>query len=185
MKSTIAMAATVAMLAAQPVCAANWSVDYAKSKLGFTAIWSKEPFSAAFKTWKADITFDPADLAHAHADVTVQLASEASDEADFDDGLKGALGFQVSQFPAAHFVTTGFTHKSGNDYVATGHLSLKAATKDVTLPFTLTIQGNQAHMKGSAVVLRTDYGVGQGIWQAPSPVAHEVTVTIDIVATKM
>ena len=184
MKSLM-MIAAAALLTAAPAYAASWNVDYAKSKLGFTAIWSKEPFLATFKTWKADIAFDPADLAHAHADVTVQLASEASDEADFDDGLKGALGFQVSQFPAAHFVTTGFTHKSGNDYIAIGRLSLKGVTKEVTLPFTLTIQGNQAHMKGSAVVVRTDYGVGQGIWTAPSPVAHEVTVTIDITATKM
>jgi polyisoprenoid-binding protein YceI len=173
-----------ALLAATPAFAASWNVDTVKSKLGFTVLWSNEPFSAAFKKWKADIAFDPADLAHAHVDVSVDLASEASDEPDFDDGLKGALGFQISQFPAAHFVTTGFTHKSGNDYVATGKLSLKGVTKDVTLPFTLTIQGNQAHMKGTAVVVRTDYGVGQGTWSAPSPVAHEVTVTIDIVATK-
>lgn len=180
-----AIAITAALLAAVPACAANWNVDYAKSKLGFTAIWSKEPFSASFKSWKADIAFDPADLAHAHADVTVQLGSEASDEPDFDDGLKGALGFQIAQFPAAHFVTTGFTHKSGNDYVAIGRLTLKGVTKDVTLPFALTIQGNQAHMKGSAVVIRTDYGVGTGMWAPPTPVAHEVTVKIDIVATKM
>jgi len=114
----------------------------------------------------------------------VQLGSEASNEPDFDDGLKGALGFQTSQFPTAHFVTTGFTHKSGNDYVATGRLTLKGVTKDVTLPFALTIQGNQAHMKGSAVVIRTDYGVGTGMWAPPTPVAHEVNVTIDITATR-
>ena len=178
-------AIAAALLAAAPASAANWNVDYAKSKLGFTAQWSNEPFTADFKAWKAEIAFDPADLAHARADVTVQLASETSDEPDFDDGLKGAMGFQAAQFPAAHFVTTGFTHKAGNNYVATGKLSLKGVTKDVTLPFTLTIQGNQAHMKGSAVVIRTDYGVGQGTWAAPSPVAHEVTVNIDITATKM
>jgi polyisoprenoid-binding protein YceI len=184
MKFIPALAATAAILAATPVFAASWNVDTAKSKLGFTVLWSNEPFSASFRKWKADVAFDPADLAHAHADVTVDLASEASDETDFDEGLKGALGFQVSQFPAAHFVTTGFTHKSGNDYVATGKLSLKGVTRDVTLPFTLTIQGNQAHMKGTATVVRTDYGVGQGMWTAPSPVAHEVTVTIDLFATK-
>jgi len=174
-----------ALLAAAPASAAHWSVDYAKSKLGFTVLWSKEPFSAGFKTWKADIAFDPADLAHAHADVTVDLGSEASDEPEFDEGLSGPLGFQTTRFPTARFVTTGFTHKAGNDYVATGKLSLKGVTRDVTLPFTLTLQGNQAHMKGSAVVIRTDYGIGTGTWAAPSPVAHEVTVNIDIVATKM
>ena len=111
---------------------------YCEKQTRLHRAWSKEPFSAAFKSWKADIDFDPADLAHAHADVTVDLASEASDEAEFDDGLKGALGFQVSQFPEAHFVTTGFAHKAGNAYVATGSLSLRGVTKDVTLPFTLT-----------------------------------------------
>jgi polyisoprenoid-binding protein YceI len=181
----VSMTGLAAFCAAVPAEAAHWNVDYARSNLGFTVLWSKEPFSASFKSWKAAIDFDPADLAHAHADVTVDLGSEASDEADFDDGLKGAEGFQIAQFPAAHFVTTGFTHKTGDAYVATGKLSLKGVTRDVTLPFTLTIQGNQAHMKGSAVVMRTDYGVGMGQWSAPtSPVVRDVTVTIDIIATK-
>jgi polyisoprenoid-binding protein YceI len=184
MKALILVAGAAALFAATPAAAAHWTVDHAKSKLGFTVAWSNEPFSGAFKTWKADIDFDPADLSHAHVDVTVDLASETSDEAEFDDGLKGAQGFQVSQFPMAHFVATSFTHKAGNNYVATGKLSLRGVTKDVTLPFTLTIDGAQAHMKGTALVIRTDYGVGQGMWTAPNPVAHEVTVTIDITATK-
>jgi len=172
------------LLAAAPASAAHWTIDYTKSKLGFSVLWSKEPFTAEFKTWKADVDFDSADLAHARADVDVTLASEASDESDFDDGLKGALGFQVSQYPHAHFVTTAFTHKLGNDYLATGRLSLRGVTKDVTLPFTLTLDGERAHMKGTATIIRTDYGVGQGIWSAPTPVAYDVTVTIDIYATR-
>jgi polyisoprenoid-binding protein YceI len=176
------LAATIA--AATPASAAQWNVDYSKSRLGFSVLWSKEAFSGAFKSWTADIVFDPADLAHAHADVTVNLASETSDEPDFDDGLKGALGFQVSQFPAAHFVTTGFAHKAGDTYVATGRLSLRGATRDVTLPFTLKIAGTHAHMQGSVDVIRTDFGVGQGMWSGPTPVAHEVAVTIDLNASQ-
>lgn len=183
MKARSVILATL-VIAAAPASAAQWSVDYARSKLGFSVLWSKEPFAGAFKTWAADVTFDPADLAHAHADVTVNLASEYSDESDFDDGLRGALGFQVSQFPVAHFVTTGFVHKAGDSYVATGKLSLHGVTKDITLPFTLTLAGAHAHMKGTAEVIRTDFNVGQGMWTPPSPVAHEVTVTIDLDATR-
>lgn len=167
-----------------PCSAAQWNVDYAKSKLGFTVLWGKEPFSAAFKTWKADIAFDPTDLAHARADVTIDLSSEESDEPDFDSGLKGALGFQVSQYRTSQFATTGFVHKSGDDYVATGHLTIRGTTKTITLPFTLTLDGNHAHMKGAAEVIRTDYGVGSGMWSAPTPVAHNVTVTIDLFAIR-
>ena len=74
-------------------------------------LWSGQPFDATFKSWKADINFDPADLAHAKAIVTIDLGSEASAAPDNDDGLKGAEGFAVSQFPAARFDTTGFSQR--------------------------------------------------------------------------
>jgi len=169
------------MLAA-PAQAAHWNVDYAKSRLGFTVSWSKEPFSGAFQSWKADIDFDPADLVHARADVTIDPASEKSGEPDFDDGLKGALGFDVKKFPDARFSATRFTHASGDNYVAEGTLTIRGISRPLTLPFKLTINGTDAHMAGKAVVLRTDFGVGSGLWAKPEPVAHEVTVTIDLLA---
>jgi polyisoprenoid-binding protein YceI len=175
--------AAAALAFASPAMAAHWNVDAAKSKLGFTVQWSGEPFSAHFDSWKASIDFDPANLATSHADVTIAIGSEASDETDFDTGLKGAQGFAAAQFPSAHFVTSKFTHKSGNDYVADGTLTLKGLTKPVSLPFTLTITGKQAHMVGVAHVMRTDFGIGQGQWAAPTPVSHDVAVNIDIVAT--
>ncbi len=172
------------LLFAAPAAAANWNVDHAKSRLGFTVQWSGEAFVATFKSWKADIAFDPADLAHAKAVVTIDLGSEDSGSSDNDDGLKGAEGFAIGQFPTAKFETTGFTAKGGNNYVATGRLTLHGVAKPVTLPFTLTISGNTAHMVGKAQVLRTDFGLGTGEWAGTTPVAHEVAITIDLTATK-
>jgi polyisoprenoid-binding protein YceI len=177
------IAAALIFATATPAMAAHWNVDTAKSKLGFTVQWSNEPFSARFDNWKANIDFDPTNLAASHADVTIAIGSEASDETDFDSGLKGAQGFAAAQFPSARFVTKSFTHKSGNDYVASGTLTLKGMTKDVTLPFALTINGKQAHMVGTAHLLRTDFEIGQGQWAAPTPVSHDVMVNIDITAT--
>ena len=171
------------MISPARAMAAHWNVDAAKSKLGFTVQWSNEPFTAQFQNWKADIDFDPANLATSHANVTINIGSEASEEADFDTGLKGAQGFAAAQFPSAQFATKNISHKSGNNYVATGTLTLKGVTKDVTLPFTLTIAGKQAHMVGSAHVLRSDFGIGQGQWAAPTPVSHDVSVNMDIIAT--
>jgi polyisoprenoid-binding protein YceI len=176
-------AIAAALLFVTPAVAAHWKVDTAKSKLGFTVQWSNEPFTAHFDSWKADIDFDPANLASSHADVTIAIGSETSDAADLDGGLKGAQGFAAGQFPSARFATKSFSHKSGNDYVADGTLTLKGMTRDVALPFTLTITGKQAHMVGKAHLLRTDFGIGQGQWAAPSPVSHDVLVNIDITAT--
>ncbi|HEX4302269.1 MAG TPA: YceI family protein [Rhizomicrobium sp.] len=167
-----------------PASAANWTVDHAKSRLGFTVQWSSEAFVATFKSWKADIAFDPADLAHAKVVATIDLASETSGSQDNDDGLQGPEGFATNQFPAAKFETTGFTAKGLNAYVATGRLTLHGVTRLVTLPFTLTFAGNSVHMVGKAIVMRTDFGLGTGEWAAPTPIAHEVTITVDLTATK-
>jgi polyisoprenoid-binding protein YceI len=185
MKKLFVAVFALALTASGSTFAGNWTVNYAKSTLGFTVQWSNQPFSANFKTWKADIQFDPADLAHAHVDVTIEMASEASDEDEFDSGIRGALGFQTQQFPTAHFVAANFTHKAGNNYVAKGNLTIRGISKPVTLPFTLAITGKSAHMTGTAQVMRLDYGVGtEGEWAADTPVSHAVTVTVDLTATR-
>jgi len=184
MKHLTGMIGALTLLAATPASAAHWNVDMAHSKLGFTVSWSKQPFTAVFKSWKADIDFDAANLAASKADVSIAIGSETSEEADFDASVQGGIGFGAAQFPTAHFVTKSFTHKSGNDYVAQGSLTLKGVTQPITLPFTLTINGKTAHMVGSAVVMRNLFNVGTGQWAAPDPVAHEVKVNIDITATQ-
>ncbi|HEY8950775.1 MAG TPA: YceI family protein [Rhizomicrobium sp.] len=184
MRYFLSAIAAAALCAAAPAHAAHWNVDSAKSKLGFTVIWAKQPFTASFKDWKADIDFDPANLAASKADVTIAVGSMASGDAETDAGIKGDIGFGAGKFPTAHFVTTGFTHKSGNDYVAQGNLTLKGVTKPVALPFTLTIAGKQAHMTGSATVMRNVFNVGTGEWAKSDPVAWDVKVNIDITATQ-
>lgn len=174
----------VVLLSAHPAAAAHWSVDYAKSRLGFTVQWSNEPFSATFKGWNADIDFDPTNAGSARAAVTIDLASESSDEPEFDSGLQGAQGFATSQFPVARFVTSAFVRTGTNAYVAQGKLTLHGFSREVMLPFTLTMSSRTAHMIGTAHVLRTDFALGEGEWSAPSPVAHDVAITVDLTATQ-
>ncbi len=181
----LAPALAFLLLCASPAAAQpHWTVDAARSKLGFTVQWSGEPFTATFKTWKADIAFDPADLAHSHASVTISVDSEASDFPDNDEGLRGLQGLNVAKFPMAKFETTRFTHAQGNDYVADATLTLHGMTKHVTLPFTLTITGNTAHMVGKAVLMRPDFGLAEGEFSGEKPIARAVTVNVDLVAAK-
>ena len=55
-------------------------------------------------------------------------------------------------------------------------------TQQVSLPFTLTIDGNRAHAVGELVINRIDFGVGQGQWASDNPVSYDVAITVDIVA---
>jgi polyisoprenoid-binding protein YceI len=184
MKTFAGMIAAAVLFAAPSAQAAHWKVDAAHSRLGFSVIWAKQPFSATFKSWKANIDFDAANLAASKADVTIAIGSMTSGDAETDAGIKGDVGFGAAKFPTAHFVTTGFTHKSGNDYVAQGTLTLKGVTKPLALPFTLTVNGKSAHMAGTANVMRNQFGVGTGQWAAPDPVALDVKVNIDLMAVQ-
>jgi polyisoprenoid-binding protein YceI len=178
------VAAAAVAFAAVPAWAAHWTVDTAKSKLSFSVNWSNEPFVGVFHSWKADIEFDPADLAHSHVMATIELGSEASDSPDNDDGLKGAYGFAVDKFPTARFETNGFQRLTDSWYAADARLTIRGVTQPLHLPFKLVFDGNRVHMTGKAVLDRTSFGVGQGEWAAPTPVAHAVTVTVDLIATK-
>jgi len=63
------------ILLARPAAAADWAVDAGKSALGFTASASGVNFDGKFKSWQAEIAFDPANPAAGHAKVTIDMAS--------------------------------------------------------------------------------------------------------------
>jgi polyisoprenoid-binding protein YceI len=181
----ISPAAFAALLAVSPACATAWNVDHAHSKLGFVVQWSGQPFTATFKTWNAKIDFDPANLAASKADVTIDMTSAVSGEDELDQNLPGAQGFDAAKFPTARFVTKNFRGTGKDRYEAVGDLTIRGTTRPVTLPFSLTMQGDTAHMKGEATIARTDFGVGSGsAWEGETPVAHAVKVTVDLTATK-
>lgn len=171
------------------VSAATWNVDYAKSKLGYTIIWDGENSNAIFQKWQAQISFDPANLATSKIVATIQTASAVSDFPDYDSDRAGTQGFDAKMFPNATFTSKSFRSTGPNKYEAVGDLAIKGVTKQVTLPFTLTITGNSAHVIGSADVNRADFKVGTGNsmginFDSDEPVKRVAKVTIDLTATK-
>jgi polyisoprenoid-binding protein YceI len=172
------------LLLARPAAAADWAVDAGKSNLGFTGTISGRSFDGKFKTWAAEISFDPANPAAGHAKVTIDMTSAVTGDRQRDAALPDSDWFDAKQSPQALFEATGFTAKGGNQYEANGSLTIRGIKKAVTLPFTLDIAGDEAHAKGKLDIIRTDYGVGQGEWAAADTVALGVSITFDLVAKK-
>ncbi len=183
---TIAIAAAGLLLigfgsAAQ---AASWTVDPAKSTLGFTGQQTGAPFTGRFKTWTAAIDFDPAHPEAGHVSASIDIASASTDDPQKDEALPTPDWFDATEFGKATFDATGFAPKGGDAFETSGKLTLRGVSKSVVLPFTLTIVGDQAHAIGHAKLLRTDFGVGQGAWTSGDYVALDVTVDLDLVATR-
>ena len=172
------------LLAAPPALAADWTVDPAQSHLGFSGVQNGAPFQGSFGKWSAQISFDPAHPDTGHAKVTIDLASAKTGDTQRDSALPQAEWFDVKAFPQASFEATGFVAKGGDAYEAPGKLTIRGIGKDVVLPFTLAVTGDKAAAKGHLSLVRTGFGVGQGVWATGEWVGLEVGVDVDLVATK-
>lgn len=163
--------------------AAQWTVDAARSKLGFTGTLSGGTFEGTFRRFQPEIAFDPADLPGSRFRVTVQAASADTQDADRDEILKGPEFFAVERWPQATFEAAKFSAAGPGRYTAQGRLTLRDVTRDVALSFTFTpaADGRTATLTGGTSVKRLDFGVGgQGDWRDTQWVGDEVKIRFDL-----
>ena len=172
------------LLAGTPALAADWVVDPGKSHLGFSGTQTGTPFTGAFKTFSAIISFDPAHPEAGHATVTVDVASASTGDPQKDEAMPTADWFAAGKFPKATFEATSFRAKGGDAYEAVGTLSIRDAKVPAVLPFTLAVTGDTAHAVGHMELVRSNFGVGQGAWASAQWVALEVGVDIDLTAAR-
>lgn len=182
MKRFLIAAALLATAVPQAQAARSWTVDPAQSTLGFSATMAGAGFEGRFERWTADIAFDPADLAGSSVKVAIDMTSAVTGDPSRDQSLPNADWFDTSNFPQAVFEAHSFADKGGGAYEAQGTLTIRGASKPLALPFTLSIADDMAKATGAVTLMRTDYGVGQGQWALPDPVAHDVKVTFAITA---
>ena len=139
------------------------------------------PMEGKFGKFAAQVTFDPAKLANAHAQIDVNLSSIDTGSSEADEGVTGKLWFNTKIYPLASFVSTGVKPLGGNRYQATGKLTIKDKTLDVAAPVTLTVNGNRAQFDGSFNVKRLSYNVGIGEWTDLDTVADDIQIKFHLV----
>ncbi|HET6431697.1 YceI family protein [Dyella sp.] len=156
--------------------ATDYAMQPAGSTLGFSGSFQGAPFDGHFERFDAAISYDPAHLDASKFDVTVDLASARTGDGDRDSALPGSDFFDVAKFPKAHYVTTGF-HKSGNQVIADGTLTLHGVTKPVSLTVDFKPTAAGATLDVAGTVQRLDFGVGGGDYADTSVIANDVKVT--------
>ena len=175
----LAVRCVVALAVATPSFAADY-VQAPGSTLTFATQYQGEVFVGRLPAFTTRLSFDPKQLATSKLDVTIPLAGVTVANPDGDDALKGADFFSVARFPQARFTATGFRSLGGNQYAADGTLSLRGASKPVTLSFTWT-PGVRPVLTGKATVKRLEFGVGGGDWADTSLIPNEVAVSTRVV----
>jgi polyisoprenoid-binding protein YceI len=177
-----ARAVTAAWLAAALIptlaSAATYSAD-ATSRLEFTGVQAGAAFKGVFHQFTAAVDFDPASLAGARIEVTIDMNSEDSGDKDRDGTMRGADIFDVAHFPTAHYVTRSVTRTAAG-FSAVGALTLHGVTKDVPIEFKFTPGAGGAGLSGTAELKRLDFGVGRGDWKNTDWVADVVKVAFTL-----
>jgi polyisoprenoid-binding protein YceI len=164
------------------VCAAAscYTIDAGGSTLGFVAEQTGATFEGSFRRFEARISFRPADLAASRFDVMVEPASVDTGEEQRDTTLRGPDFFDVARFKTAHFVTTSFRKTGDAKYEATGKLTLRDVTHDVTIAFSFTTRKEGAadvsYLAGTASLKRLDFGVGRGEYEDTEAIGNDVGI---------
>ena len=156
-------------------------VQLNQSKVSFGYKQMGVPMEGKFGKFAAQVAFDPDRLGSAHARIDIALASVDSGSSDADESVQGKLWFDTKNYPVASFVSTGIRPLGGNRYQATGKLTIKGKTLDVTSPVILTVNGNSAQFDGSFTVKRLSYGVGIGEWTDLYTVADDIQIRFHLV----
>lgn len=174
--------AVVACLAAATAAADTWQGDQDAGSLQFVATQAGAKFTGGFRTFTVRFVFDPAKPAGGSLDVTVDLESADTSDAERDGILKGADFFWTDRHPQSRFHAIRF-RREGGGWRADGELTLRGSARPVTVLFTLDGQSPQLGMKGTATLRRLEFGVGQGEWATTEWIGDEVEVRFDLELT--
>lgn len=165
--------------APQTVAGGNWQVK--TGTLDFTVTQMGAPITGSFKSWTAEITYDEAVTEGVAGRVDVLIDLSSLNLGSVTDQAKGSDFFDVATHPTARFAADLIAGPEGLE--ATGTLTLRGADKPVSLPFSLTIDGDNARMTGNARLDRRDFGIGAG-YADEETVGFAVDVSVSLEAAR-
>ena len=177
----LALAATLGL--AVSAHAAEQKLVAAQSELVFVSKQMGVPVEGRFKKFDAQVAFDPAKLDTSKINFTVDLASTTLGAPESDAELPKATWFNVPQFPKASFQSSSIKSLGAGKYDVAGKLSIKGASRDVTVPVVLTQSGATTVATGTVPLKRLAFKIGENEWADTSMVADDVQVKFKLALT--
>ena len=180
-----APAPSPATIAAQSRRAAPvWTLDKAASRLSFKGVMNGAPFDGVFRTWDAQIAFDPKILANSRATITVDTASALTGQPIKDAALPNSEWLATAAYPQATLVTRSITALGGDRYLASAIIHIRGVAWRTTVPFTVSISHDAGRMQATLTLDRRIFGIGEGPFRSPAPVEPLVQVAMKLVAQR-
>jgi len=165
-----------------PAEARDWRMIEEESTLAFTFRQMGSPIRGTFDDFSADISFDPTAPEAARVRTEIRIDSVNTRNSERDAGIVGSDWFDTATYPTAVFESTSFSHAGGDDYAVTGLLTVRDITEEVTVPFTISVNGDTATAQGTIELDRRTFEVGRGDWASDAAVGYDVILEIEVQA---
>ena len=151
-------------------------IDASKSFVRFVSKQMNVPVEGRFRKLDGTVAYDPSHPESAKAEVEVDLASIDLGSEEAEQEVRRPLWFNVERFPKARFVLASLKPAGAGKYDASGSLSIKGVTQEVSVPVTLTEAGGTRSVEGQFTVKRLGFRVGEGHWSDVETVADDVLI---------
>ena len=177
----LAAAAAALVLALPAAAQAPQKVVAEKSHIRFAFKQMNVPVEGRFRKFGATVAFDPRKPEATKAEFEVDLASIDLGNPEGETEARRKPWLNVEAFPKAKFVAASVKATGPGRYEATGPLSIKGASLNITAPFTLVDAGGMRTVEGQFPLKRLQFRIGEGPWSDTETVADEVAVRFKFV----
>jgi len=159
----------------------QWQVQEGEIAISVTQLGSD--VEGRFADWTAAINFDEEpDATGKHGDVDVTISIATLTLGSVTGQALGPDFLDAETHQTATYRADIFSTDAG--YEARGTLTLQDTALPVTLPFTLTIDGDTATMSGETSVSRAAFGIGMGTQPTEGSLGFEVGIRVALTATR-
>jgi polyisoprenoid-binding protein YceI len=142
----------------------TWAIDPTHTEIGFTVRHLMSKVRGKFETFEGTVvTAD--DITDSRVDVSVDLNSISTGNADRDNHLRSSDFFEVETHPTMSFTSTGVVEKSAGQLVVTGDLTIKGVTKPLELAVEILGEGSdpwggtRVGVEATGQISRKEFGV--------------------------
>ena len=131
----------------------------------------------SFTGLQGSISFDPGDVKKDSLELSVDANTINTDNNMRDDHLRKEEYFDVQNHPRIRFVSTSITVDRNAHFTATGRLTIKNTTKEISVPFTAVPKNGGYIFTGEFKLNRKDFQVG-----GSSTISNGLTVYFSVFA---
>jgi len=136
-------------------------IDFAPAAVNFTIRNAGFKVNGTFEGLQGSVTMDSKSAQPTKIEGTIDANTIHTGINIRDNHLKKADYFDAKEYPRISMTSTQIKKKSKNKYVGNFDLKIKEVTKNIEIPFTLSMSSNSFVLKGGFSINRIDYKIGE------------------------